>query len=367
MKRFQFDRSLQSLTLHGRTYSRETLLEINTMRLQLSSERDLFSFLIEWFSPSEEIMLHTSGSTGTPKAITVRKEQMMNSAALTCKTLNLHQGDSALLCLPTRFVAGRMMVVRALVAGLDLWTTGATGNPYERLIKPPKFAAMVPLQAHNTLANPQERALFTQTQKVIIGGAPIDQLLEEELQGVNNACYSTYGMTETLSHIALRRINGAERTPLYRPLSRVHLSLSSDGTLVIDAPLVCDEKLTTNDLAILHADESFEILGRKDNSIISGGIKLQLEALEKRIASLIPELNFTLTAIENAKLGEALVMLLEQSFDEVELRTRLAAKLDRFEVPRFFALVDELPLTETGKADRTEARRLARETLNAEA
>ncbi|MGL4994533.1 MAG: AMP-binding protein [Bacteroidales bacterium] len=366
MKRFQFDRQQQSLTLHGRKYSRETLLEINDMRLQLSSEYDLFNFLIEWFKPSEEITLFTSGSTGVPKAIIVKKEQMMNSAALTCKTLNLRQGDSALLCLPTKYIAGQMMVVRALVGGLDLWTTGATGNPYEKLIKSPKFAAMVPLQVHNTLANPKERTLFEGTKRVIIGGAPIDQQLELELQSIKNICYSTYGMTETLSHIALRKINGTEKSKNYRPLSRVKVSTSPEGTLVIEAPLVCKDKLVTNDIARVNSDGSFEIIGRKDNTIISGGIKIQLESLESKISTILKDLTFTLTSINDSKLGEALVMLVSTPFDEIQLRNSLFEKMDKFEVPRFFIFIDELPKTESGKPDRAEAKRLALEIITTE-
>jgi len=366
MKRFQFDRQQQSLTLHGRKYSRETLLEINDMRLQLSSEYDLFNFLIEWFKPSEEITLYTSGPTGVPKAIIVSKERMMNSAALTCKTLNLRQGDSALLCLPTKYIAGQMMVVRALVGELDLWTTGATGNPYERLINPPKFAAMVPLQVHNTLANPKERRLFEGTKKVIIGGAPIDQQLENELQSINNICYSTYGMTETLSHIALRKINGADKSKNYRPLSRVKVSTSPEGTLVIEAPLVCKDKLVTNDIAKVNSDGSFEIIGRKDNTIISGGIKLQLESLEVKIGGILKDLPFVLTSVADSKLGEALVMLISSPFDEIEIRKKLISKLDKFEVPRIFLSIDELPKTDTGKHDRAEAKRLASEIITTE-
>ena len=242
---------------------------------------DLQAFLAEWHDPSPFLEVQTSGSTGTPKRMRVRKDRMLNSARLTCDYLGLKKGDKALLCMPLRYIAGKMMVVRSLYAGLDLEVREPSGHPLADWGDTPlRFAAMIPLQVYNTLRVPEERKRLEQTDILIIGGGAIDAALEQEIRQMPNTVYSTYGMTETLSHVALRRLNGPEASPYYHPFSSVTLSLSPDNTLVIDAPLVCDERLVTNDVARLLPDGSFAIIGRKDNIINSGGIKIQIEEVE---------------------------------------------------------------------------------------
>ena len=144
---------------------------------------------------------------------------------------------------------------------------------------------------------------------LIIGGGAIDAALEQEIRQMPNTVYSTYGMTETLSHVALRRLNGPEASPYYHPFPSVTLSLSPDNTLVIDAPLVCDERLVTNDVARLLPDGSFAIIGRKDNIINSGGIKIQIEEVEERLRPYL-DLPYAITAAPDPRLGEAVVLLI---------------------------------------------------------
>lgn len=275
-------------------------------------QEDLRAFLSEWHDPSPFLEVQTSGSTGTPKRIRVRKEQMLNSARLTCDYLGLKKGDRALLCMPLRYIAGKMMVVRSLYAGLDLEVREPSGHPLAGGGDTPlRFAAMIPMQVYNTLRVPEERKRLERTDILIIGGGAIDAALEREIRKMPNRVYSTYGMTETLSHIALRRLNGPEASPYYHPFPSVTLSLSPDNTLVIDAPLVCDGRLVTNDVARLLPDGSFAILGRKDNIINSGGIKIQIEEVEERLrAGLGDESDFAVTAVPDEKFGEALTLLL---------------------------------------------------------
>lgn len=275
-------------------------------------QEDLRAFLSEWHERSPFLEVQTSGSTGTPKRIRVRKEQMLNSARLTCDYLGLKKGDRALLCMPLRYIAGKMMVVRSLYAGLDLEVREPSGHPLAGGGDTPlRFAAMIPMQVYNTLRVPEERKRLERTDILIIGGGAIDAALEREIRKMPNRVYSTYGMTETLSHIALRRLNGPEASPYYHPFPSVTLSLSPDNTLVIDAPLVCDGRLVTNDVARLLPDGSFAILGRKDNIINSGGIKIQIEEVEERLrAGLGDESDFAITAVPDEKFGEALTLLL---------------------------------------------------------
>ena len=177
-------------------------------------QEDLQAFLAEWHDPSPFLEVQTSGSTGTPKRMRVRKDRMLNSARLTCDYLGLKKGDKALLCMPLRYIAGKMMVVRSLYAGLDLEVREPSGHPLADWGDTPlRFAAMIPLQVYNTLRVPEERKRLEQTDILIIGGGAIDAALEQEIRQMPNTVYSTSGMTETRSHVALRRLNGPEASP----------------------------------------------------------------------------------------------------------------------------------------------------------
>lgn len=184
-------------------------------------QEDLQAFLAEWHDPSPFLEVQTSGSTGTPKRMRVRKDRMLNSARLTYDYLGLKKGDKALLCMPLRYIAGKMMVVRSLYAGLDLEVCEPSGHPLADWGDTPlRFAAMIPLQVYNTLRVPEERKRLEQTDILIIGGGAIDAALEQEIRQMPNTVYSTYGMTETLSHIALRRLNGRKPRPITIPSPR---------------------------------------------------------------------------------------------------------------------------------------------------
>lgn len=326
-------------------------------------EKDLKAFLSDWESASPYLEVQTSGSTGTPKRITVRKEQMINSAHLTCDYLGLRQGDKALLCMPLRYIAGKMMVVRSLVAGLDLIVREPSGHPMADVDTPLRFAAMIPLQVYNTLQVPEERERLCRTDILIIGGGAIDHELEARIQELPIHVYSTYGMTETLSHIALRRLNGPDASPYYTPFPSVKLSLSADDTLVIDAPLVADETLVTNDVAELLPDGRFRILGRKDNIINSGGIKIQTESVEEALR-LVISANFAITSVPDPKFGEAMVLLIVPTIGNEPFRSleeKIFEILPKYQRPKHILRVEAIPLTGSGKIDRAACRKLAKQ------
>ncbi|MBQ2216442.1 MAG: AMP-binding protein, partial [Prevotella sp.] len=206
-------------------------------------------FYKEWNNPSDKILVHTSGSTGKPKPIWVEKSRMEASARITCDFLGLQEGDTALLCMSLDFIAGKMMVVRSLVRELELIVSSPSGHPLsdekwqEIGMNDITFAAMVPLQVYNSLQVPKERERLKRIKHLIIGGGAIDDELAQALKTFPNAVWSTYGMTETLSHIALRRLSGNDSSDWYTPFPSVNISLDHDGCLVIDAPLVCPEVL----------------------------------------------------------------------------------------------------------------------------
>ena len=339
----------------------------------------LEDFLSEWNNDSDRVLVHTSGSTGKPKPMMVEKKRMLNSARITCDFLGLKPGDSALLCMSLDYIAGKMVVVRSIERHLHLISVSPSGHPLKNIdLKDVNgeitFAAMVPMQVYNTLQVPEERERLCRIRHLIIGGGAIDAALEQELRSLpgNIAIWSTYGMTETLSHIALRRINGAEASEWYQPFDSVKISQTEEGCLVIDAPLVCAETLVTNDIVeiesyIYNKEEKlrFRIKGRKDNVICSGGIKIQIEEVE---ALLRPHLEkpFMLAKKKDEKFGEIAVLLTEdEDLKKVEatIRRLLSGKSDdsnksseskshKYWIPREFRYVEHLPLTETGKPKR---------------
>lgn len=332
-------------------------------------------FLQEWNSPSETLLVHTSGSTGKPKPMWVEKQRMLNSAHITCDFLGLRPGDSALLCMSLDYIAGKMMVVRSIERKLRLFSVKPSGHPLsdESLAKMVEmdfdFVAMVPMQVYNTLQVPQERERLSRIKHLIIGGGAIDDALAEELRSLPGAVWSTYGMTETLSHIALRRLNGEEASEWYQPFDSVGVSLNSDGCLVIEAPLVCSEPLVTNDIAEIKQQETsshssdassslktssphvlFRIKGRKDNVICSGGIKIQIEEVENLLRQHL-DAPFLLAKKKDEKFGEIAVLVTESGdLEGVEAICRQV--LPKYWVPRQYLHFDQLPMTETGKPKR---------------
>ena len=358
----------------------------------------LEDFLSEWNNDSDRVLVHTSGSTGKPKPMMVEKKRMLNSARITCDFLGLKPGDSALLCMSLDYIAGKMVVVRSIERHLHLISVSPSGHPLKDInLKDANekdvngeitFAAMVPMQVYNTLQVPEERERLTHIRHLIIGGGAIDASLEKELQALpgNIAIWSTYGMTETLSHIALRRINGAEASEWYQPFDSVKICQTEEGCLVIDAPLVCAETLVTNDIVEIESyiynkvekyeevethenvvKHRFRIKGRKDNVICSGGIKIQIEEVEEFLKPHL-EKPFMLAKKKDEKFGEIAVLLSEDKeikTVEVTIRRLLSDektsgesektsnhKNHKYWIPREFRYVEHLPLTETGKPKR---------------
>ena len=321
----------------------------------------LDEFLEEWNNPSPYVHVQTSGSTGTPKPMLVEKQRMLNSARITCDFLGLREGDTALLCMSLDYIAGKMMVVRSIERGLKLITVEPSGHPLSTPHSPLSFAAMVPMQVYNTLQVAEECERLKQIRHLIIGGGAIDDALASALKTFPNHVWSTYGMTETLSHIALRRLNGPEASEWYTPFPSVKVSLNEDSCLVIDAPLVCATRLVTNDIAELSSgtvpNMKFRILGRKDNVICSGGIKIQIETVERQLRPHL-QAPFLITKRPDAKFGEVVVLLTEGTVPEAkEVCLRI---LPKYHQPRVYLHVDQIPLTATGKPARKEAENIAK-------
>ena len=340
------------------------------------------AFIDEWNNDSAYVEVKTSGSTGEPKRMLVEKRRMLNSARITCDFLGLKPGDTALLCMSTDYIAGKMMVVRSIERGLKLIEVPPCGHPLNnvqwsapallackaRMVRSSSaglqgkngqlaFAAMVPMQVYNSLQVPEEKERLMAIRHLIIGGGAIDEAMEAELRTFPHAVWSTYGMTETLSHIALRRISGPEASEWYMPFPTVKLSTTDEGCLVIDAPEVCAQTLTTNDIVELKSDGRFRIRGRKDNVICSGGIKIQIEEVEQFLKKYM-RVPYIISKRKDEKFGEIVVLLTEG--DTAEAQTICQQVLPKYHQPKVYLHVNQIPLTETGKPARKRAEELAK-------
>ena len=321
------------------------------------------AFVDEWNNDSAYVEVKTSGSTGEPKRMLVEKRRMLNSARITCDFLGLKPGDTALLCMSTDYIAGKMMVVRSIERRLKLISVPPSGHPLadnyqlSTISYQLNFAAMVPMQVYNSLQVPEEKERLMAIRHLIIGGGAIDEAMEAELRSFPNAVWSTYGMTETLSHIALRRISGPEASEWYTPFPTVTLSTNDEGCLVIDAPEVCAQTLVTNDIVELKPDGRFRIRGRKDNVICSGGIKIQIEEVEQALKKYV-RVPYIISKRKDPKFGEIVVLLTEG--DTAQVQTICQQVLPKYHQPKLYLKIDKIPLTETGKPARKEAEELAK-------
>lgn len=323
-------------------------------------------FIEQWHDQGSTIEVYTSGSTGTPKVMRVEKTRMLASARATCDFLGLQRGDLALLCMSVDYIAGKMMAVRAIERGLHLLVVEPSSHPLADLEKVLEtgqkldFAAMVPMQVYSSLQVPAERQALAAIRHIIIGGGPLDPSLEQELRQFPNAIWHSYGMTETLSHVALRRVSGSEATPWFTPMPGVTLTVNDDHCLVIDAPHLCPERLVTRDVVEMEpGTQQFRVLGRLDNVINSGGVKIHIEQVEQALAPHI-RLPFLITKCPDPKFGEIVVMLLQGSEADVPaVHDTCHLILTRFERPKFIFAVPALPMTPTGKPARSEAASLA--------
>ena len=315
------------------------------------------AFMEEWNDSSDRILVHTSGTTGKPKPMWVEKQRMEASARITCNFLGIREGDRALLCLPLDYIAGKMMAVRSLVRGLRLKVVEPCGHPLsaDNLTDEEAqldFVAMVPMQVYNSLQVPLERRRLMNIRHLIIGGGAVDDVLAHELRSFPHAVWSTYGMTETLSHIALRRLNGGEACEWYTAFPSVQLSATAEGCLVVDAPLVCAERLVTNDVVVFNPSrpDQFRVLGRRDLVICSGGIKIQAEEVERQLRPYM-RVPYIISKAADSKFGEVVALLMEPC-DVEAVRQLCNEHLPRYWQPRIIRVVPKILLTETGKPRR---------------
>lgn len=336
------------------------------------NDRQALSICHEWLSGATEFVVRTSGSTGDPKPITLRREQMIASAQATGAALDLRPGCRALVCLPTSYIAGRMMLVRGLVLNMEMTVVEPGSNPFASLPSDDRFdfMAVIPLQLQ-TLLDGSSGTLdrLNAMQAILVGGGPVSAALEERIRPLTAPIYHTYGMTETVTHIALRRLNSAEMSSTFRALPGVEVGLDNRGCLRIKGPMTLDQWVETNDLAELQPDGSFRWLGRWDTVINTGGVKVQVEqvesALEEALRTLgLEKRRFFVGPLPDERLGQVVAAILEGeplgSEAEAAIQSTLRDQLERFALPRRFVYLPSLTETPTGKIDRQANLRRAR-------
>lgn len=314
-------------------------------------EEQVLNFVDEWFSESEKIKVQTSGSTGIPKILEVEKHKMRISANMTCDFLGLKSGDTALLCLPVEYISGKMMLVRAMERKLKIIVKTPSLMPLEDGCQSVDFCAMTPLQVERSLDK------IHGINKLIIGGASVSEQLKgrlrEQLLPVGNypLIYETYGMSETLSHIALKQIV-PKNEDYFRCLGGIEIDKDNRGCLVVDAPKFSDEKLITNDLVEIIDNCSFRFLGRLDNVINSGGVKIFPEVLEALVKKIIPN-EVVFVGFPDEALGQKLVLVVEGEENEEMLHGLLLVDYPlSFHRPKEILFVGKIPRTPNGKVSR---------------
>lgn len=345
----------RELSINGIHYNEKALLSYCRDLISNSEnewEKDYCKFIVEWLNDAEHVKAKTSGSTGAPKSMYLSKQKMRNSAKLTGEFFNFRAGQNALFCLSANFIAGKMMIVRAFEWQLNLIPVAPDGHPLENISSDIDFAAMIPLQVKNSLK--LEKGL-QQIKKLLIGGGAVDQILENDLQELSTECFIGYGMTETVSHVAIRALNGHNKSQAYQAMGNAKFSIDTRNCLSINAPAILDEPLLTNDVVELHDKTQFEWKGRFDNVINSGGIKLFPEQIEKKLEVLINQ-PFFIAGLPDEHLGQKVVLLIEwDDVDEnqkMELEYKIKSLLDKFEQAREIFYVSEFQRTSTDKIQR---------------
>ncbi|MFO7933538.1 MAG: AMP-binding protein [Bacteroidales bacterium] len=351
----------ESFRMEGRSFTREELHAFSGRMAEDGSlpswRRELFSFIHMFLQYGEEgILQPTSGTTGDPGKVLLKRSSMIRSAEMTLGFFQLRPGDRVLLCLPVRYIAGKMMVVRALAGGLSLVTVEPSSRPLEETSGPFRFAAMVPLQVHESLRNGDP---LSELNQLIIGGGELRLSLREELKKAERpAVYETFGMTETCSHFALKRINGERPDQCFRTLEGVRIRKDGRGCLVVEVPGVTDGEIATRDLVEINPEgEGFRWLGRMDNMIKSGGVKIIPEVLEERIGKWLGR-NCLVLPEEHRGLGQQLVLMVETGGRSVpgdDWLELLRSKLTGPELPKRVVTVERIPRNASFKPDRKAA------------
>lgn len=321
-------------------------------------EKHIWQFATWWADESiTEIEVYTSGSTGAPKSIKHTKQAMLASAKATCDTLKIPPCCEALLCLPANKIGGIMMIVRSIYNRMDLLCIQPDTKPFNALADTHTiyFAALTPMQMKHVKDDYNLYRKMERINTILLGGENTSPKMIEYMRHATNNLYATFGMTETISHIALRKLSGLDRSEHYTILQGISISVDSRNCLVIDAPALNVHSLHTNDIVALKSDTEFEWLGRYDNVVNTGGIKIYPETIEHKLLLHIPTIPFFIAGMPDEVTGQKPVIVLEvdkltqKDYEELD---DAFAQLEKYERPREIISIRQFVRTANGKIDR---------------
>ena len=357
----------QNIILNGKHFKPNELKINSSIPLW---EKDIYNFIDEWLDENSTIQAQTSGTTGTPKIILLQKQKMIASALKTGEYFKLKKNEKALLCLSPNYIAGKMMIVRAFVLGLDLVLVEPSGNPLRNTdFDQIDFAAMVPLQALNSFQNEKELQQFRKIKKTIIGGGVVSKTLLSFIKEEKSNFYATYGMTETITHIAVKKLRSnlpqltvkKEQSDCFETLPNVQIKTDHRGCLVINAPDVAEETVITNDLVENITPTKFKWLGRFDNIINTGGVKVIPENVEALLGKHL-ERRFFISSQPDEVLGERIILLIEGTIfskkENEELSNFMKNNLTKFSIPKAVFFIEKFKETDSGKIKRAATKEL---------
>jgi O-succinylbenzoic acid--CoA ligase len=316
-----------------------------------SEEKEMAAFLLDWLYPRETVLVKTSGSTGDPKTITLSKAKMIESAKATGAFFDLSEKTKALHCLPIQFIAGKMMLVRAMMLGWEVDVVVPNRAPLSQTTGGYDFAALIPFQVFHSLKD------LNRVKKVIIGGGAVSESLRAQLQNTTAEVFATYGMTETITHVAIKKLNHINEGehPYFEALPNVKFKQDNRRCLVIDAPNILEAPITTNDMVELISESQFEWLGRHDNIINSGGIKINPEVLENKLESQL-DMPFFITSLPDEQLTEKVVLVIEG--ESQKIKDKVFTGFNKYEIPKHIYFLPNFVYTKNGKLRRKETLKL---------
>ncbi len=336
-----------SIKLNGLKFS---LDDIENFRPYSDDEFEIriFDFISEWKSTSSEIIQKTSGTTGAPKELRLSKDLLIQSALNTGKILELKENDKIFLCLPVDYIAGKMMIVRAIILNLQLYSQMPSSNPV--IEQDYDFSAFTPMQIENVIN--KDKTSLNRIKKIIIGGAPVSSELIETLQSINSQCYETFGMSETGSHIALKKLNNEGKSEFFEVLEGIEISVNEENQLIISSEKMNIKDLVTNDIVNILDHNKFLWIGRKDNLINSGGVKISPEYIENKLKPFIQN-RFFIFSIKDKVYNELPAILIEGEKNE-NIGELFQRELSKFEIPKHVYYLKNFVFTESGKVNRKE-------------
>jgi O-succinylbenzoic acid--CoA ligase len=350
----------QSIVVNGASYTYDQIAK-NEFKAQTEFEKSTLSFCRDWLQGEKIFHLNTSGSTGKPKRISISRDQMIASARMTEQALSLQPQYTSLICLDTKYIAGKMMLVRSFVTGMNIISVEPSANPLQNLSDDQiiDFVAFVPYQLHAIMNANLDR--LNKIKIAIVGGGEVSQELNQKALRTNCQLYETFGMTETLSHIAIKKLNGDQHDDYFSALPGVDLKLDERGCLMIKIPFL-QNTIYTNDLVELIDTKHFKWLGRWDNVINSGGAKVIPEQIENMVKLFFDEMSwsnrFFIAGMKDEILGHKVCLVIEGDeipSQQVELlREKIKMQVLKFEVPKDILFIKKFVETGTGKINRVE-------------